>query len=71
LFTDPRLREYLQYLSLGAEIAAGLAVPVLIGYWLDNRWDTSPWMLLAGILTGIGLLIGITLRIMRNMQNDR
>lgn len=59
-------KEYLQYLSLGAEIAAALALPLLFGYWLDGRLGTSPWMLLAGALAGIVILIGVVIRISRS-----
>ena len=52
-------REYLKYLSLGIEIAAGLCIPILLGYWLDQFLDTKPWLLIAGIFTGIIILFGI------------
>lgn len=47
------LRDYAQFISLGAEIAAGIFVPILIGYWLDEYFETSPWILLGGCLVGI------------------
>ncbi|WP_445664846.1 AtpZ/AtpI family protein [Fodinibius sp. AD559] len=45
--------DYLEYVSLGGEIAAALLVPILLGYWLDSYFDTSPWLLLVGCLIGI------------------
>jgi ATP synthase protein I len=27
---------------------------LLLGWWLDARWGTGPWLLLVGILLGIG-----------------
>ncbi|WP_440998681.1 AtpZ/AtpI family protein [Fodinibius sp. SL11] len=45
--------DYVEYLSLGGEIAAGLSVPIFIGYGLDSYFDTSPWLLLVGCLIGI------------------
>jgi F0F1-type ATP synthase assembly protein I len=71
LFKDPKLQEYLQYLSLGMEIAVGLCAPILLGYWIDTRWDTSPWFLLAGALTGIAIMIGTTVRIARKPENKK
>ncbi len=47
------ISRYAEHLSLGAEIAVGLAAPILIGYWLDEYFGTSPWILLAGCLLGI------------------
>jgi len=67
LLQDPNFKKYVEYLGLGAEIAVALCVPIFLGYWLDLRWDTSPWMLLAGIFLGIGVLIGIFARVIKNV----
>ena len=33
---------------------------VLIGYWLDQRWNTSPWLLLTGFFVGfVGMFYNI------------
>lgn len=45
--------DYIEFLSLGGEIAAGIVIPILIGYWLDNYFETSPWLLLIGCVVGI------------------
>lgn len=45
--------DYVEFLSLGGEIAAGILVPIFIGYWLDNYFETSPWLLLVGCIVGI------------------
>src|SRR5262245_28563052 len=37
--------------NLGLE----LALPILGGYWLDQRWGTQPWLLLVGM--GLGVLV--------------
>jgi F0F1-type ATP synthase assembly protein I len=47
------LAEYITYISLGVEIAGALAIPILIGYWLDSYFDLAPWLLLTGCLVGI------------------
>lgn len=44
---------YIEHLSLGVEIAAALAIPILLGYWLDNYFGWHPWLLLVGCLVGI------------------
>ena len=33
-----------------------VAIPTGIGFWLDTRWNTSPWMVLVG--AGLGFAIG-------------
>jgi len=48
------------YFSLGAQIAGTLAGLTLLGYWLDGRLGTRPWLMLAGIVVaflGIGALL--------------
>lgn len=32
-----------------------LALPVGVGYWLDTRWGTAPWLLIVGILVGVAV----------------
>ena len=50
-------KSYLNSLSqagtIGLHMVSGIAVGVLIGYFLDQWLDTSPW------LTGVFLVIGI------------
>lgn len=41
------------YLSLGAGLAVPVALFALAGHWLDRRWGTEPWLLLAGSVLGI------------------
>lgn len=49
----PQLTQYGDYLGLGIQIAATMVLPMFAGIWLDNRFDTSPWLTLAGALFGI------------------
>lgn len=58
--------DYIEYISLGGEIAAGLFVPVFLGYWLDGYFETTPWLLLIGCLVG---MVNIFILIFR--LNDR
>ena len=41
------------YLSLGTSLAAPVVVLALFGRWLDVKWGTEPWLLLAGSLLGM------------------
>ncbi len=43
------------YLSLGLTIAVTIVVFLFIGHWLDSRWNTEPWLTLAGGIVGIFL----------------
>ena len=46
------LRDYTPYLTLGFQLAAPVVIFFLIGAWLDQRWNMSPWLKLAGLLLG-------------------
>ncbi len=41
-----------RYGSIGIEFAAAIVLCVLLGWWLDNRWHTAPWLTLAGLALG-------------------
>ncbi len=68
---DPGNRQYIQYISLGVEIAAGLSIPILAGYWIDRRWDTMPWFTFLGILIGIATMLLIMIRVARDVSGNK
>ena len=39
--------------SLGAELAAAVVGGVLLGYWIDRHYGTSPWAILICSLLGV------------------
>ncbi len=41
------------YLGLGTELAASVAGMLLLGYFLDKHFNTSPWLLLVGAAAGL------------------
>jgi F0F1-type ATP synthase assembly protein I len=40
------------YLGLGIQLAVAMCFFGGIGWWLDRRFDSSPWMLVAGCVLG-------------------
>ncbi|WP_366069239.1 AtpZ/AtpI family protein [Gracilimonas sp.] len=63
----------MEYLGLGAEIAASLVIPLLAGYLLDKYFETSPIFILLGVLAGMiifGLMIARINRKLNNRDND-
>ncbi|MEO1023316.1 MAG: AtpZ/AtpI family protein [Bacteroidota bacterium] len=62
--------KYRQYIGLGAEIAACLLVPLLLGLWLDDVFETSPWLLLAGIFIGFVLFFSLIFRLSNRLNED-
>ncbi|MDP2885183.1 MAG: AtpZ/AtpI family protein [Ignavibacteria bacterium] len=51
------LRQVAPYLTMGIQLAAGIVILFLIGWWLDTRYETSPTFKLIGL--GIGSVGGL------------
>ena len=45
--------------NLVTTIAAAVGMCGYAGYWLDNRYQTSPWLTLVGGLVGIATAIKV------------
>jgi F0F1-type ATP synthase assembly protein I len=41
--------------AVGMELAAAVIFCLLIGYWLDGKFGTSPWLAVVGIILGSGI----------------
>lgn len=61
-------RDYLKYISLGSEIAVGLCLPILGGYWLDSSFQTLPLFTLLGVMIGIMIMIAIVIRLYKELN---
>jgi ATP synthase protein I len=46
-------RQLAPYMGLGTELAASVAGMLLLGYFLDQHFKTSPWLLLVGATVGL------------------
>ncbi len=57
------LAKYGQFIALGIHIAASMIIPVVIGIYVDKRWDLSPWGVIVGALLGFGSLISIVIKL--------
>jgi F0F1-type ATP synthase assembly protein I len=40
-----------------------MALPILAGYWLDSKLDTSPWLLITGIFLGAASSVWTVLKL--------
>ena len=38
--------------GMGVELAGIVAVLTLGGWWIDQKWDTEPWLMLVGLVIG-------------------
>lgn len=54
------INKYAELMGVGIEMAASMALPLLLGIWLDNKYDSSPWGVLGGVLFGL-LALGVKL----------
>ena len=42
------------FLTAGMQMALGIVVFVFLGKWLDEKFDTAPWLMLVGGFIGAG-----------------
>lgn len=49
----PPLVEAMRYAQVGTMLIAPMIALGAIGYWLDGRFATAPWLLLAGLILGM------------------
>jgi F0F1-type ATP synthase assembly protein I len=50
---DRRFPGWVRYSSVGLELAGAIAVLAFVGSWIDRRFDTQPWGILAGVVIGL------------------
>ena len=50
---DDRFPSGVRYSGVGRELAGATAGLALLGYWIDGKFGTSPWGVLAGVIIGI------------------
>ncbi|MCS7066648.1 MAG: AtpZ/AtpI family protein [Fimbriimonadales bacterium] len=57
--------------SVGFALAGPILVGALLGVWLDNRFNTAPWLTL--ILLLVGIVAGFTqmIRLLNRLQNEQ
>jgi F0F1-type ATP synthase assembly protein I len=51
-------------------ISLELVVPVLAGYWLDQRWGTLPLVLIVGVILGFTTATLSLLRLTKPPRSD-
>ncbi len=57
------LAKYGEYIALGTHIAASMIIPVVIGIYVDKKWNLSPWGVIIGALVGFGSMISIVIKL--------
>ena len=61
--TKLNLRPYGKYIQFGSQLGLSMALPIIAGFWLDERLDSSPWFLLTGIFLGVASSIWTVLKL--------
>lgn len=46
-------RKVAPYLNIGYFFATAVTLLTLLGYYLDKKWQTDPWLTLSGAILGI------------------
>jgi len=60
---QPSRAVYGPYLTLGLQLAITVVVFFFLGKWLDGKFGTEPWLMLAGLAVGItGGLAGFLMK---------
>lgn len=67
---DPKQLRYLKFSSLGLEMGLAVAVGFYLGSWMDEKFDTEPWLLIFWVFAGLGAAFKALLRAAKNLQED-
>ncbi|MBT8400226.1 MAG: AtpZ/AtpI family protein [Rhodothermia bacterium] len=55
-------------LGLGMQMALTMALFAGGGFWLDSKFNTLPWITLAGAVTGVAILAFYLYRLIRELD---
>lgn len=53
-----------------SSVGFSMAVPALIGFWLDGKWGTSPWLVVTGACVGFAIGLLEFVKLMREQQQS-
>lgn len=59
-----------RYSAVGIEMAAAVALGAVVGNWVDQRYELSPWGMMAGFGVGLGAAVKAVARIIRMQRRD-
>jgi F0F1-type ATP synthase assembly protein I len=65
------LRSIAPYLTMGIQLAIPVVLFFFLGKWLDGKFGTSPWLMLAGLMLGaVGGMIKFIRSVMQLAQHQ-
>ncbi len=59
------------YIDASWQLAGSVGLGALLGWWLDGKLSTGPWLLVAGALFGIGVGFYLFFKILMNLHKAR
>ena len=57
-----------RYSALGIEMAVAVALPTLVGHWLDHKFGFGPYGLVVGLVVGIGAATRAVVRVVKQTK---
>ncbi len=65
------LRGFAPFLTLGIQLALSIVVFFFLGKWMDSRFNTSPWLMLGGlVIGGVGGMVKFITSVMKLGQQQ-
>ena len=64
------LRSAFSASAVGLEIVVAISLPGYVGYRLDKKFGTQPWIMYIGICFGIGAAVMALVRLVRQYKRD-
>lgn len=61
----------MQWVNQITAVAIEMVLPAGLGYWLDNRWGTGPWLVICGAILGFGVAMQHLLRLAKMQDGKR
>ena len=58
----PPLVEAMQWVSKITTVSLEMVLPAALGFWLDQKWGTDPWLVV------LGAVLGFTVSMMHLLQ---
>ncbi|HBF12460.1 MAG TPA: hypothetical protein DDW49_03575 [Deltaproteobacteria bacterium] len=58
------------YSAVGIQMVVSVVLGLYAGKWLDSRWNTEPWLMVAGVVLGAVLGFYNLIRLLRLGKED-